>query len=686
MNGKTSDRVQFGPYEADLHTHELWKFGRRIKLVGQPFEILAILLSKPGELVTREELRDRLWSGDTYVDFNHGLNAAVNRLREALCDSAEAPKYVETLPRRGYRFIAEVGEQNSIQPVPELPAPELETRPVPEIRPVAEHGPEVDMPATDRLVAQPVANPSPWIPPVQTLDGAAEMPIMVSVKAGGRRLVASGVLFLVLVLAVAFGLLVTKKVRSRAEAGDTSAPVQPIRPLTTLTDETNEPAFSPDGHNVAFRRESAKPENSGIFVKGIDSDQLIQLTSNRGDGFPVWSPDGQLIAFSRSANREEFEIYLVPLARGQARLLFKKDEIVTVTLGGAEERKLDTAGVPPARGELDWSPDGKTIAFASGASIFLLSLETHAVRRLTEPPPISEDWGPAFSPDGQRLLFVRSSRGASPDEIMAIPTSGGEATQITTDQAGILSPPRWSLDSRSVIFASSRASHPGLWRTGVDARESPVEINDGGFYPTISRRGYRMAYQRAARGLNIWEMDLSSRGNQQHILVPSTSQTDQGPGPQFSPDGKKLVYMSDRSGTMEIWVSDRDGSNPVQLTALGGTGTPRWSPDSQSIAFDRKGAIYVVSVQGGAPRLIAPDNLENDCPSWSPDGKWVYFASARTHDFQVWKAPAEGGSPVQVTARGGHAALASPDGKYVYYAKSQYANPEIWQVGQLVGG
>src|SRR5881227_4108575 len=108
MNGNGSDRVKFGPYEVDLHTHELWKYGTRIKLVGQPFDVLTILLKKPGELVTREELRARLWPGDTFVDFNHGLNAAVNKLREALSDSADTPRYVETLPRRGYRFIAAV--------------------------------------------------------------------------------------------------------------------------------------------------------------------------------------------------------------------------------------------------------------------------------------------------------------------------------------------------------------------------------------------------------------------------------------------------------------------------------------------------------------------------------------------------------------------------------------------------
>jgi Tol biopolymer transport system component len=114
---------------------------------------------------------------------------------------------------------------------------------------------------------------------------------------------------------------------------------------------------------------------------------------------------------------------------------------------------------------------------------------------------------------------------------------------------------------------------------------------------------------------------------------------------------------------MEIWVSDRNGSNPVQLTALGRTGTPRWSPDSQSVVFDagtRNGeAVDTVDLRGGAPRLVTPDGL---VPSWSRDGKWIYISSNRSHNSQVWKAPASRGSPVQVTTQGGHAALESLDG------------------------
>jgi DNA-binding winged helix-turn-helix (wHTH) protein len=104
--GKSSGRIQFDVYEADLCTGELRKHGRKIRLTGRPFQILALLLERPGELLTREEIRTRLWPADTFVDFEHGMNSAIRKVRDALGDSAKKPRFVETLARRGYRFMA----------------------------------------------------------------------------------------------------------------------------------------------------------------------------------------------------------------------------------------------------------------------------------------------------------------------------------------------------------------------------------------------------------------------------------------------------------------------------------------------------------------------------------------------------------------------------------------------------
>jgi Tol biopolymer transport system component/DNA-binding winged helix-turn-helix (wHTH) protein len=628
MRNPAHDRVRFGPFSVDLHTHEVRKDGTRIRLIGQPFDILAVLLSKPGELVTREELRMRLWPGDTFVDFDHGLNAAVNKLRETLCDSAESPRFVETLPRRGYRFIAAV-ERLDVLDAPSL-AP---VKPMPS----AKNSPEAISGASS---ASPQQRGKIWLSPI-----------------------ASAVAVLLIFTLAAIKI---KKGGSREARAELAAPVLRIRPFTGVEQDAAQPAISRDGRRIAFASQGIREEESGIFVGEIGSERQIQLTKSRHDRSPAWSSDGKFIAFSRWGNGTP-AIFIVP------------------SEGGAE-RKIDTGKVASKGGEVDWLPDAETIAFGGGDAIYLLKLQTSAVHRLTSPPPAAEDRAPSSSADGKRLLFVRSRGSGFPEEIRTIPINGGEETLVTSVAAEVVGAPRWSVDGKSVIFSSTFGGKPGLWRVSSEQQESPIQINDSGAEPAISPQGSLLAYDRGSHGLNIWQLELSANGKgEPSILVPLTGQTDQGPGPQFSPDGKKLAFMSDRSGTMEIWVSDRDGKNAVQLTAIGNAGTPRWSPDSKAIVFDanrKNGAgIYKVPLEGGAPpRLLTPDDTENRCPSWSHDGKWIYFASRRTGRYEVWKIPADGGTPVQLTRNGGHAALESPDGKHVFYAKSAFAYPEIWQV------
>lgn len=655
-----SDRARFGPFEVDLHTREFWKFGTRLKLVGQPFEILSVLLGRPRELVTREELRSRLWPTDTFVDFNHSLNAAVNKLREALSDSATEPRYIETLPRRGYRFIAEV-EWIATKRGRDVSASDVQN--VPE-------------------VVEFLAPPS--------FVSAAEFDALPPVRIP-HYLLGAGVLFTLFIAG-----LFLLKTASAHRTDPTNSSIEHVRPLMAVSD-TSAPAFSPDGNSVAYFRQRSQPGESGIYVTTVGSNQLVQLTNNERDCCPVWSPDRRWVAFSRQHDRD-YSIYLVPVRSeaettrggvGDAELRFAEFKL---TSASSNERKLDTLGVTPRRGEIDWSPDGKSLVFAGSTGLYLISSENSAVRRMTDPPPAVDEWGPAFSPDGQSVLFVRTRQIGEPDELWTFPASGGDAVRLLSERGRISSPPRWSYDGRSVIFSSNRTGHPSLFRASLNGPDSAVEISEAGspaWDPTISRRGYRLAYERLQRSLSIWEMNLSpALDHRPYVLISSTSDTDQGPGPQFSPDGKKLAYMSDRSGTMEIWVSDRDGSNAFQLSAVGGAGTPRWSPDSQSIAFDtttQSGSkIVTMRVRGGAPRMLSADSFHDVCPSWSRDGKWIYFASPRTGTWQVWKMPAGGGAAVQVTQNGGHAALESLDGKYLYYAKSPWPEPEVWRVP--VGG
>jgi Tol biopolymer transport system component/DNA-binding winged helix-turn-helix (wHTH) protein len=636
MSHNARDRIRFGPFVADVHTHELWKEGVRIKLIGQPFEILIVLLSKPGKLVTREELRSRLWPADTFVDFSHGLNAAINKLREALCDSADKPRYIETLPRRGYRFIA------AVEP------PDSE-----ELHCAQAHAGAVKVQE----------------PPLRTFandkDSGEEETGAFRKRSVWLPMVTPPVLSLALVFVSLTWFFLAHQSTPRTvgrKAGLTFAP------LTDLADPTSDPAFSPDGTRVSFRRQGYAAGNSGIYVKTIDSQQLLQLTNNASDCCPVWSPNGRLIAFSRFTNKEH--------------------EIYTIAANGGGLYRLFSTAIGPKHGELDWSPDGHSVAFVGQSSqgtssIFLLAYKDRRARRITEPAPLNRDWGPAFSPDGQSLAFVRTNETGLPENILVMPVQGGESRVVVTFYNGILGSPAWTHDGQSLVFASG--AEPGLLRAPVFGGDQIRPIAEAGtpaWHPTIARKGYALAFQKVTQAISVWELNPNQGKPKSHGVVISESGRNEGA--QLSPDGKKIAFISNRSGGLDLWISDRDGSNPLPVTGMGNVGTPRWSPNGKSIAFDEgwrdRGAVFVVDVPGGVPRPVAQNDSDNLVPNWSRDGRWVYFASNRTGMWQVWKAPAQGGPAVQVTTHGGFAAYPSMDGLTLYYSKFNLPDPEIWQL------
>jgi Tol biopolymer transport system component/DNA-binding winged helix-turn-helix (wHTH) protein len=639
-------RVRFGPFEADLDTHELWKNGIKLKLGGQPFEILAILLRQPGQMVSREELQKEIWAADTFVDFNHGLNAAINKLRETLTDSAEDPKYIETLPRRGYRFIGKIEAARSESPGPNASAM------TPAAPPVPPQAPTIDRPV-----------PAAFGPAVG--------------KRQRRRSLAAWVLA---AAALTVGFLVihrwweTRGAELIEKAGERGAAGPGSATVTLVPDPASDPAISPDGQSVAFRRNSYTPGAAGIFVTSRDGKSLTQLSQHPGDCCPAWSPDGTTIGYSRIAT-DEYGIYVV-------------------NAKGGEPRKISREDPRKKRGELAWTADGKHIAFSGdspqgGAQIFLLAVGDASVRPLSEPQGQDRDWGPAFSPDGRKMAFVRANGAGFPEEIFLMPANGGPSEKLTSERAAIMGPPAWSSDGQYIIFSSTKQGEPSLWKipaSGGEARqiEAPGVAT---WHPTISRQDNKMVVQKILRSSAIVGMYFEREGAQTTAILTSSSGRNEGPRP--SPDGKRLVFMSDRAGTLEIWVSNRDGSQAVKLTNLNGCGTPRWSPDGKWIAFDTVGngaqGVYLISAAGGTPRALVADRAENSVPSWSNDGKWIYFGSNRSGQDQVWKIAPEGGPPIQVTRRGGFAAWESPDGQTLYYANSRFENPEIWQM-PVTGG
>lgn len=201
--------------------------------------------------------------------------------------------------------------------------------------------------------------------------------------------------------------------------------------------------------------------------------------------------------------------------------------------------------------------------------------------------------------------------------------------------------------------------------------------------PAVSGQGNRMAFTQISVNVNIWKIPLTSRAHGGVKVIFSTRYQD---GPQYSPDGSKIVFVSDRSGSNEIWLSNSDGSSSTQLTSFGAqdTGTPRWSPDGKRIVFDSLKAgndgVYVMNTDGSDVRRLVVDSHTNNVASCSRDGRWVYFASDRTGRYEVWKVPFGGGELVQVTRNGGFVPIEAPDGQWLYYTKSYYGEPGLWRI------
>ncbi len=628
--------IRFGLFEVDLSAGELRKRGRRIPLQDQPFRVLILLLQRPGELVTREDFQRALWPGDTFVEFDEGLNKAIQKLRQALDDSSDNPRFIETLPRKGYRFIAPVDraavEANA---APAQPTPANSNA----VSPSA-------VGLTKRRNSEVLA----W-----ALLGAVSVALVV---------LAAGVYF-----------------RYFRPAQPTPKTV----PLTSYPGRQITPALSPDGKQVAFAWDGEKGDNLDIYVKLADAGEPLRLTTNPAPEYgPAWSPDGRFIAFSRELP-DHTEILMVPALGGAERKLAE-----------VAPQSEDTHLSWSPNGKYLALADKNAPQDPYG--IFLLSVETGEKRKLTVPPTETRyagDCCPRFSPDGNTLAFKRSLFFNS-DEIYVLPvTSDGrprsEPRRLTPSKQAIFSFD-WTADGRRIVYPSDQVGIANLLAIsasgGTPERLAVADANVTGI--AISRNSSRLVYQRDVFDDNIWRIPGPNSSDKTRAPARFIASTQPDREPQFSPDGTKIVFTSTRSGNNEIWICDSEGRNSIQLTSFNGPdlGSPRWSPDNRWIAFDSNKDgnwdIYVISRDGGQPRRLTSGPSDKWRPSWSHDGRWVYFGSTKTGDGQIWKTPAQGGEAVRLTKiKGGGEAFESFDGKFVYYAYTE--EPGVWKV-PVTGG
>jgi len=615
----TAKLVRFGSYMVDLRTGELRKNGLKVRLSGQAFQILAILLEHPGELVTREELQKRVWPADTFVDFDGSLNAAINRVREALGDSAENPRFVETLPRRGYRFIGPVegvGRANST---------------------------ESDSSAglsTDRLKRIDL---NKW-----------------------KIAIGTGSVILIVAVVLLFPSIVRHFLhKSRRQ------PIEVV-PLTALPGQEISPSFSPDGSQVAFGWDG---ETNGagfdLYVKVIGTDRPLRLTNHPALWLGVaWSPDGRYIAVHRLAT-DNGGIFLIP------------------SLGGPERKLASTNNVvaQPQAVAISWSPDGKQLAFSDHfplvgtlIQLFLLPLDT--LERTQVDTGCEYVFEPSFSPRGDSLAYTCIQDDVGYFSLNLRDLRAGKNTRLLGGPQRIHGI-TWAHDGARIIFSYATSGTGGdLWQITPGHTESKkMPFGHDAASPIVSSSGNLLAYVQTQVNANIWRVDLNGAKARAQVLVTSTREQY---GPVISPDGKRIVFMSNRSGSGEIWVCDSDGGNAQQLTSLGG-GTPRWSPDGRQIVFDARlggeANLYVIDANGGVPRKLETGTRMSSMPSWSYDGRWIYFASGLTHSsLTVWRVAATGGHAIQLTKTASSMPIESPDGQFVYFVRFTEGKYRLWRV------
>jgi len=450
-------------------------------------------------------------------------------------------------------------------------------------------------------------------------------------------------------------------------------------PFTTFAGEQYEPAFSPDGTRVAFVWDSEKAGVFNVYTKLVAGGDPQRITASPvSEGSPCWSPDGTRIAFLRyRAAPEEAGVFLVPASGGSPKKL-----ATTFPLAHIFDRHLD------------WSPDGKYLAVADKESadkpfsVFVIALETGGRRKITDPPKANTgDTGPAFAPDSKTLSFKRTLSAGVAD-IFTVPITGGEPRRLTHDNQSV-GGHAWTADGREIVVSSNRANDTVLWRIPVRGGEprSIPSLRILANFLAISRAGQRLAFSHFFVDTNIWQFRRGPGGAREARKLIASTREDRSP--QYSPDGAKIAFRSDRSGSNEIWVSDSNGEHAVQVTNFRGplTGSPHWSPDGTWIAFDSRpmgnGDIFVVPSGGGAARRITLDRADDVTPSWSNDGRWIYFASNRTGTYQVWKIAADADETkiqaVQMTHQGGFLALESAKDPSLFYAKGPGV-PGIWRL------
>ncbi|HEY3441245.1 MAG TPA: hypothetical protein VGK29_10855 [Paludibaculum sp.] len=455
---------------------------------------------------------------------------------------------------------------------------------------------------------------------------------------------------------------------------------EPIQ-LTSHPGTELEPSLSPDGQQVAYVWDGAEGNNFDIYTNQLSGGRPLRLTTHPAHDYaPAWSPDGLSLAFLRQVDVERAAVIVIPRPSGTEKIVSE--------IAAKSWLRWDQPGR-----SLAWSPDGKWLVAVGRYGpdpidrVLGIAVATGDTRPLTSPPPKSfGDSGPAISPSGNTLAFSRRTSWSN-SELCLLSLSpelmpAGDVQPLATGSPWNADP-AWMPDGRTLIFAAGTMHGAHLARIAAVPGASASRLQGAGDYgrhPSIARTAagrVRLVYTHQFESVNIWQQPLRGAAPAAELITSAHWSYE----PDYSRDGKRIAFLSDRSGQPEVWMADANGRNPQQWTFLGkpSLGAPRWSPDGRNIAFTVPGtdgsSIHVVDGPGIAPRLVAGSHRCGYL-AWAPDGRVLYFNSNRLGSTQIWKIAPEGGEAVQVTTRGGRAPAVSAEGRYLYYLRMMSTSGE----------
>lgn len=683
-----SSNIRFGKFEVDFRQGELRRSGLRQQLGPQPFELLRALLERPGELITRDELRQRLWPGNTFVDYELGLKKCVNRVREVLGDSADHPRYIETIPRRGYRFIATlepmdgVGALNGTPRTRDAAVFEMQDGWRADVRAEVEAmlaqpvgGALLDPPAAVRLGESSATRLRDNGEARAAIKDTGKKPPPISVASLQRTAIVWPAIAGVLLVSIA--VLLVLEWRSNVESA-TATPIRVTLELTPAEHLTNERfgrphhtamAFSPDGKVLVFAGTAGM--TTRLYRRPLDQAEAVPIAGTEGGDGPFFSPDGQWLGFYADNSLKK-----VSTGGGPAVLICKLQGVLWGATWGAD------GSIVFAEGDL------KQVSAQGGEPKVILKNE-------------GDSWyaSPEFLPDGRTLLFTHTHWNWDLAEILVLP-NGGSSRILLKGGAS----PRYTsagyliyMRSGALLAAPFDARHlqvtgPGVplmdgVMQSVDAPNSDSESGIGQF--AVSRLG-TLVY--AGGGIyppytgSMVRLDRSGAA----VDLPFK---DVAFGLRLSPDGRRLVAAkratNSRSVNVELYDLERGTSTP--LTSDGESGWPIWSFDGRLVLFGARSGIDSVAPDGRGAREIV-FNKEGDAltpASWSRDGRWLaslveYDNMPRT---QVLVRPmAEKGEPRVFLESGSNTSAGfrifdpefSPDSKWIAYSSTETGSREVY--------